>query len=336
MANLKILEGVDSKLSEELNLSYYSKTINLHFKTFAMSEDYKGASALLLYFFLNEQPEMQSESRINILELGAHGIYFERGVYKYMKLLDKQNKTNYAERIIYRILDISKEAIEIAKKSYDLDRDGYFLTEFYLGNALDKNSVPPENHAIIMNELLDDLGHMVVKRDGKELHEVIFCLECVGEDAWLTPCEERPLKGIPKNDQLRIMRRLKDGYATTYSPPIPILFDNIEGASREPTLTMVHDYFIYQSNSPRLGRVYGSINCNNKEQVKINGSIQITYDVNFGELIYTMKKHGFDIIATMPTGDFVKGNFVNVPINKIKRLLEDRNSYLNIAAVKRP
>jgi len=338
VANLKILEGVDSKLSEELNYSYYANNVNLHFETFAMLEAYQKASALLLYLFLNKQLEIQSGSRINILELGAHGTYFERGVYKYIELLDKQNKTNYAERIRYRILDISKEAIEIAKKSYDLDRDRHFITEFYLGNALDKNVFPLENHATIMNELLDDLRHIVVKRSGKELHECTFSLDCIGHVAWLTPQDERPLKEkeIPKKDQLRIIRGLKDGYATTHSPSIPILFDNIERASQESSLIMVHDYFIYQSSTPRLGRVYGSIDCSNKEQVKINGSIQITYDVNFGELIYTIQKHGFDIMATMPTDDFVRGNFDNVPINKIKRSLNDKNNYLNIVAVKRP
>ncbi len=326
-----ILRQIDGYEAARLNRSYYTSDINsadLHFFTYAMYNGYQAAVAKYLYHYIENFKK--NEKQISILELGAHGVYFEEGVYREFWMLDMLKNANLRGRVEYRIVDISQKSIELAEKTYESASQRYFVTKFFVNDVI-QEELPPNNDIIIMNELLDDLTHKVIVRtENGELQEAVFDLECIGNKTWLSQNGFKRIEGIPEKDLLRIGEGLGKGEAITYSAEINPLFDNIARNLKQNGLVFVHDYFVKSaSRANGLKRPYGSITCDKKEPIE--GKVQITSDVNFGEVVYAMEEHGFELIMAIPTEDFI----YNTQQAYRPNAEGSTSRYLNIAGIKR-
>lgn len=301
MNRLALGERIDHERAADLNYKYYTTVANLDFETYAMKWSYKNAMAKKIYWFI----EHWQGANFIILELGAHGVYFERGVHEGIVELDKAKGTHFADKIQYRVLDISETAIEIAEKAYRLDQNNYFTTEFYIGDALDEKAIPKNNNAIIMNELLDDLPTLVVGRTEEGLKEIIFDVSCLGNKVWLYSYGTASLNDkIGEEDEKWLLDHLDKGHVITFSPVMKVLFNNIDKSTTHESMISVHDYFtsyVDKDDSNLLKRVYGTANCENK---KVEGSIQITADVPFDQLVEIMRKFGYRV-KSIPTDEMI-------------------------------
>ncbi|MEM0094900.1 MAG: hypothetical protein QXV17_03700 [Candidatus Micrarchaeaceae archaeon] len=290
---------IDGKTASKLNKEYYSENVELGFRTKAMYDRrYPKVLGSIIYNLIDNN--YRGKPGINALEIGARGIYFEKRFYDEISLNDSKEGTDYAKRIRYIVLDLSKVAMENAKVEYAGLHGSCFNTEFIVGDALTAK-LPKNIDIVIMNELLDDLQQMVVtKKDGR-LYEMTFKMALdSGIDSWIKLQRKRlrPLEYGNAGYLKDISEMLGEGQAITFSPVIDKLFNNIASVSNEESHLIIHDYFVTGSISakyaPSLKRVYG------RDDPSIifvgnvsDGLLQVTSDVNLHQVLDVLSRNGY-------------------------------------------
>ncbi|MEM3202033.1 MAG: class I SAM-dependent methyltransferase [Candidatus Micrarchaeaceae archaeon] len=294
---------IDSKASLELNKKYYSENLKLDFRTRAKDDErYPKALGSNIYKLINSN--YRGKLEIKVLEVGARGIYFEKGLYDEISLKDSMENTDYAKRIEYIVLDISKAAIENARSEYAESPGSYFKTEFMVADILNAK-LPKGLDIVIMNELLDDLQHIVVTKKEGKLYEVTFKLGLNESNinAPLITLQWKQLKPLEyRNVYLNeIHEALGEGQAITFSPVIDKLFNNIASVSNEESHLIIHDYFVTggipNKNATSLKRVYGKVD---EPGILFTDNfskslLQVTSDVNLHQVLDALSRNGYAI-----------------------------------------
>ncbi|MEM3781691.1 MAG: class I SAM-dependent methyltransferase [Candidatus Micrarchaeaceae archaeon] len=295
-------EVLDSKASLELNKSFYSAGRELWFITEAMRSDYPKALARKIYGLIGD--DYLHGQKVKIADLGARGIYFGSKLYDEISAIDKAHGTDFAERINYILLDLSKAAIEEAKKEYAELRGQCFDMEFITGDVL-KAELPKGIDITIMNELLDDLEHVVVTKKGGVLFEVTFKLASSSRNPELATLtlHRKGIKLLEHEDEpylSEIRGSLGEGKAITFSPVIGRLFRKIASVSSEGATLFIHDYFAYKEidykRASTLKRVFGQTGTDVLyADYASEGLLQVTCDVNLEQVLHALSLNGYTV-----------------------------------------
>jgi len=311
---------IDCERSSEINNAFYSNRVDLPFRTEATRQEYQFAVAKLLYNYIKE---ISGKEEVKIIELGARGVYFERGLYYGLKHFAKEELPN----ITYTIIDISPVAIENSKLSYsdiaEHGDKGIFPTRFFVADALDREEVEAIGggyDVAIMNELIDDIPQKVVAKENGRYYEVLF------ELAWTEEAEigvKRYGMRAMHEEEVKELERyiyLDDGQAITYSPSLGSLVKNVAFLLEKEGMLFVHDYFITNpvplKKSAHLKRVYGNIfDYSALSRNPESGELQITADVNLMQLLFALGESGFACSMASPHELFLNEMFEDKIIN---------------------
>ncbi|MGC8776988.1 MAG: SAM-dependent methyltransferase [Candidatus Micrarchaeia archaeon] len=301
----------------QFNLPYYKNNVDIGFSTQAMRADYQKAFGSLLYANLsgsrmpmpypyeNIYKLFEPQEELRILEIGARGLYFEHGVYKQIKMLDDKYGTDAKDRIMYAVLDISKPAIEKAKEEYKVyGRESFFDTEFFVADVLNNDEMKDVGKfkLVVMNELIDDIPHMVVTIKNKHYREIVF-KPVYDENRAIIAFSKVGLRKLSKedSDKLEAFCKLEEGKAITFSPSLDGLIANLSAHVERDGAFFIHDYFIRGPVDERrasiLRRIYGYEMPDILYEKKPGEKVQITADVNLSQLLFGLSKEGFDAVA---------------------------------------
>jgi SAM-dependent MidA family methyltransferase len=290
---------VDSKSSAWLNSRYYRDNCSVDFVTQAMGRKYQRAFANYLHNVISER--YADSNTVKILELGARGIYFENGVAEELLLLDSEHGTEYAKNIEYNLLDISRVAMDFAREEYEgLSNHTIFNTHFYVQDAT--KSLPKGFDIIVMNELLDDLPHAVVTKKNNNLYEVLYKISMCDDINTFIGLKRHGLMQI-KDNQLcdsEILKKVEEGYATTYSIYIPKVIANASASLNKQGMLFIHDYGImsnvHAGSAKGLRRIYGmDMPSIIYQRITSPVKVQITTDVNWKQVLSSLHANGFSV-----------------------------------------
>ncbi len=301
----------------QFNLTYYKNNVDIGFSTQAMRANYQEAFGNLLYanlsssrmpmpyFHENIYKLFEPKEELRILEIGARGVYFERGVYKQIKKLDDKYGTDAKDKIMYAVLDISKPAVEKAKEEYKVHgRESFFNTEFFVADVLNNEEMKDIGmfKLVLMNELIDDIPHMVVTIKNKHYREIVFKPTYDEERAMIT-LSKSGLRKLSKedSDKLEAFCKLEEGKAITFSPSLDDLIANVSARLEREGALFIHDYFIRapveERRASSLRRIYGYKMPDILYERKPEEKVQITADVNLSQLLFGLSKEGFNAVA---------------------------------------
>ncbi len=311
---------IDVERSSEINNAFYSSRVDLPFRTEAARQEHQFAVAKLLYNYIKE---ISGKEEIKIIELGARGVYFERGLYSGLKHFAKEELPN----ITYTIIDISPLAIENSKLSYsDIAEHGdknIFPTRFFAADVLNREEVEIAGKGydvVIANELIDDIPQEVIaKRDGV-YYEVLFELTWT---EWAEIGVKRHGMRALSEEEVKELERyvyMEDGQAITYSPKLGDLVKNVASLMEKEGMLFIHDYFITNpvplEKSVHLKRVYGNIfDYSALSRNPESGELQITADVNLMQLLFALGENGFACSMASPHELFLNEMFEDKIIN---------------------
>ncbi|MGC9205368.1 MAG: SAM-dependent methyltransferase [Candidatus Micrarchaeia archaeon] len=287
---------IDSENAAWLNKCYYNDNCSIDFITEAMGTRYQQAFARYLYNRIDEK----KMSSVRILEVGARGIYFESGIARELSLLDARHGTRYSEGIVYGLLDVSQVAIDAAKEEYETNSDAFeiFNTRFYTMDAT--KGLPNGFDIIVMNELLDDMPHIVAVKKDNAVYEVLYKISMGDGVCQSTVLERHGLRKINKS-MLRnneFLACIDNGEATTYSEYIPKIISNAARSIEGQGLLFIHDYGIKSKVSigvaGKLRRLYGGWMPDMVyRSVESPVQVQITTDINWALVLRSLEMHGF-------------------------------------------
>ncbi|MGC8478822.1 MAG: hypothetical protein ACP5NE_02765 [Candidatus Micrarchaeia archaeon] len=318
----------DLKISSDninnLNRYYYSNNESVGFQTMAQREEYQKAFGRYLYRIIEE--DYFNLPKIKVLEIGPRGVYFERGVHEEIQRLDQENGTDYGDRIEWSLFDISKVAINKARREYISSLNDFFPTKFFVGDAVNKN-LPKGYDVIIANELIDDLRQMVLVNRGGRLYEIVYKI-AVGDfinDVGIALRQSylRPIKEEDKKEYFEVVSKyLQEDCNTTFFPDLDKFLANVNKASNPGAKFIIHDYMIVggvEKDKYSIERVFGISDI--KKVFEANpeeGLIQITADVNFLQLLDSLSKAGFAVKMIEEYDDFLESSLGTKRINKWK------------------
>ncbi len=291
---------IDTAAARRMNRAYYEDNIELSFRTEAMYTKYQTAFARYLYDYIAKN--FQFRETVNVLELGARGVYFEEGVHAEMQRLDSANGTSVAEKINYTIMDLSRPAIEHARERAELSP--LFRTGFIVGDVL-ADPMPKDTSVFIMNELLDDLDYAVLAKFNGRAYRIDYKLamsESISEASWPIT-----LKAVRRamDDGGALMERAME---IPEKRAVPVILDaeklfgriRSSAARHDSILLFMHDYGVLSpvpvQNAKGLKRLFfsslpeGLLNADDAA-----GKVQITTDVGWPYVFDALSRSGFSI-----------------------------------------